>query len=127
MAVPAHDQRDYEFACKFNLPIKCVVAPKDGSEAESGKAYGEYGVAVNSPLIDGLSSEQAKTAIIEHFETRNLGKRVVNFKLRDWGISRQRYWGADTDGSLQTLRRSTRKTRKFARSPTAGRGNYRRG
>ena len=94
MAVPAHDQRDYEFASKFNLPIKCVVAPKDGGEAESGKAYGEYGIAINSPLIDGLSSEQAKTAIIEHFETRNLGKRVVNFKLRDWGISRQRYWGA---------------------------------
>ncbi len=94
MAVPAHDQRDYEFASKFNLPIKCVVAPKDGGEVESGKAYGEYGIAINSPLIDGLSSEQAKTAIIEHFETRNLGKRVVNFKLRDWGISRQRYWGA---------------------------------
>ena len=94
MAVPAHDQRDYEFASKFNLPIKCVVAPKDGGETESGKAYGEYGIAINSPLIDGLSSEQAKTAVIEHFETRSLGKRVVNFKLRDWGISRQRYWGA---------------------------------
>ena len=66
MAVPAHDQRDFEFASKFNLPIKPVVKPLEG-ESEGSKAYSEYGVAINSELINGLSSEDAKSFIIEKF------------------------------------------------------------
>lgn len=93
MAVPAHDERDYEFASKFDLPIKWVVKPAQG-EFEGGKALTEYGISINSPLINGLSSEEAKLKIIEKFEADKIGKRVVNFKIRDWGISRQRYWGA---------------------------------
>lgn len=93
MAVPAHDERDYEFASEFNLPIKQVVKPNEG-EFKGDKALTEYGISVNSPLIDGLKSGDAKIKIIEYFESKNLGKRVVNFKIRDWGISRQRYWGA---------------------------------
>jgi len=93
MAVPAHDERDYEFASEFNLPIKQVVKPNEG-ELKGDKALTEYGISVNSPLIDGLKSGDAKIKIIEYFESKNLGKRVVNFKIRDWGISRQRYWGA---------------------------------
>lgn len=93
MAVPAHDERDYEFASEFNLPIKQVVKPNEG-EFKGDKALTEYGISINSPLIDGLKSGDAKIKIIEYFESKNLGKRVVNFKIRDWGISRQRYWGA---------------------------------
>jgi leucine--tRNA ligase len=93
MAVPAHDERDFEFASKFNLPIKQVVKAKDG-EFDLNKANIEYGISINSPLINGLCSNEAKMKIIEHFEAKNIGKRVVNFKIRDWGISRQRYWGA---------------------------------
>ena len=93
MAVPAHDQRDFEFASKFNLPIKPVVKPLEG-ESDGSKAYSEYGVSINSELINGLSSEDAKSFIIEKFEKDGLGKRITNYKLRDWGISRQRYWGA---------------------------------
>lgn len=91
MAVPAHDERDFEFASKFNLPIKKVV--KTADEKQDG-ADDSYGVAINSPLIDGLKTEDAKEKIISKFESENLGKRVTNFKIRDWGISRQRYWGA---------------------------------
>ncbi|MDL0087952.1 leucine--tRNA ligase [Campylobacter gastrosuis] len=91
MAVPGHDQRDFEFASKFNLPILKVVKTSDESE---DRANPEYGVAINSPLINGLKTEEAKEKIIAKFESENLGKRVVNFKIRDWGISRQRYWGA---------------------------------
>ena len=93
MAVPAHDERDYEFASKFDLPIKWVVKPAQ-SEFEDAKAFTEYGISINSPLINGLGSEEAKLKIIEKFEADKIGKRVVNFKIRDWGISRQRYWGA---------------------------------
>ncbi|MDO5045079.1 leucine--tRNA ligase [Campylobacter sp.] len=93
MAVPAHDERDFEFASKFNLPIKQVIKPFSG-EADNSKAFTESGICINSPLIDGLNNEDAKLKIIEEFESENIGKRVVNFKIRDWGISRQRYWGA---------------------------------
>ncbi|MBR8463755.1 leucine--tRNA ligase [Campylobacter sp. faydin G-24] len=93
MAVPNGDQRDFDFATKFNLPIIQILKPKDG-EADMSKAMSEYGIAINSPLIEGLESEVAKIKMIEYFEERNLGKRITNFKLRDWGISRQRYWGA---------------------------------
>ncbi|BCX79388.1 leucine--tRNA ligase [Campylobacter sp. 19-13652] len=91
MAVPAHDERDYEFAKAFGLEIKPVVAPEVG---EASEFYGEYGVAINSPLINGLKTEAAKEKIISEFERLKIGKRVTNYKLRDWGISRQRYWGA---------------------------------
>lgn len=92
MAVPAHDERDFEFASEFGLEIRPVIANENG-EIKDG-FYGEYGIAVNSPLINGLKSEEAKAKIIAEFERLGIGKKVTNYKLRDWGISRQRYWGA---------------------------------
>ena len=93
MAVPAHDERDFEFAKKFNLPIIQSIAPKSG-DYDASKAYVESGVLVNSEEFSGMDSEKAKSAVISKFEELGLGRRVVNFKLRDWGVSRQRYWGA---------------------------------
>ena len=93
MAVPAHDERDFEFASEFGLPIKQVIKPTQG-EYDDEKGFFEDGICVNSPLIDGLSTKDAKIKIIEKFEADKIGKRVVNFKIRDWGVSRQRYWGA---------------------------------
>lgn len=93
MAVPAHDERDFEFAKKFNLPIIQSIASKSG-DYDASKAYVESGVLVNSQEFSGMDSEKAKSAVISKFEELGLGRRVVNFKLRDWGVSRQRYWGA---------------------------------
>ena len=93
MAVPAHDERDFEFAKKFNLPIIQSIAPKSGDYGAS-KAYVEPGILINSAEFSGMDSERAKSAVISKFEELGLGRRVVNFKLRDWGVSRQRYWGA---------------------------------
>ena len=93
MAVPAHDERDFEFAKKFNLPIIQSIAPKSG-DYDASKAYVESGVLINSQEFSGMDSEKAKSAVISKFEELKLGHRVVNFKLRDWGVSRQRYWGA---------------------------------
>lgn len=93
MAVPAHDERDFEFAKKFNLPIIQSIAPKSG-DCDASKAYVESGVLVNSEEFSGMDSERAKSTVISKFEELGLGRRVVNFKLRDWGVSRQRYWGA---------------------------------
>ncbi|HDZ84419.1 MAG TPA: leucine--tRNA ligase, partial [Nitrospirae bacterium] len=96
MAVPAHDQRDFEFAKKYDIPIRVVVLPKDVKivKAEDMEcANEEYGILVNSGEYSGLSSNDAKEKIADYIENKNLGKRVVNYKLRDWGISRQRYWG----------------------------------
>ncbi len=94
MAVPAHDQRDFEFAQKYGLPIKQVIYPADGSEASvSDAAYTEKGMLKNSAEFDGLDFQGAFDAIAKKVESAGKGQRQVNFRLRDWGVSRQRYWG----------------------------------
>jgi leucyl-tRNA synthetase len=92
MAVPAHDERDWDFAKKYNLPIIQVVS-KDGTCYPMDHAETENGIAVNSGEFDGLPTEEFKKRIIQWLEERRLGKRAVNYKLRDWVFSRQRYWG----------------------------------
>jgi len=100
MAVPAHDQRDFEFAKRYGLPIEVVIDNPDPSSRGAGggeaisKAYEEDGVMVNSPGFDGMGNREAMEAIADHMEKKGIGKRTVHFKLRDWLISRQRYWGA---------------------------------
>ena len=93
MAVPAHDQRDYEFATKFGLPIKQVVRPVDGSTPEAGKAFCIDGINVNSGMLDGLGTAEAVKKICAYLEAKNLGRATVSYRLRDWVFSRQRYWG----------------------------------
>lgn len=90
MAVPGQDERDWEFAEKFNLPIIRTVQPTEGFE---GKAFLEDGPAINSEFLDGLYVENAKKKIIEWLEEKGIGKHTINYRLRDWLISRQRYWG----------------------------------
>jgi leucyl-tRNA synthetase len=92
MAVPAHDERDFEFARAFDLPIIQVVSP-DGGLQEMTAATVEEGIAVNSGEFDGLPTRTFKRVIVEWLEARELGEKAVNFKLRDWVFSRQRYWG----------------------------------
>lgn len=99
MCVPAHDQRDFEFAKEYRLPIKAVIQ-SEGAIHESPLqlenmegAYEEPGIMVNSGAFSGLPSEIGKEKIIEYVESRGIGKRRINYRLRDWGISRQRYWG----------------------------------
>jgi leucyl-tRNA synthetase len=96
MAVPAHDQRDLEFARAKGLAVRVVIQPLDSElDAETmTEAYVEPGVQVNSGPFDGLPSEEAKVKIAEDMEARGIGQRRVNYRLRDWLISRQRYWGA---------------------------------
>ena len=95
MAVPAHDQRDWEFAHAYGLPIRDVVHPADGSELDLGEgAFSDYGVLVGSGPFTGMPSERAFTAIAERLEAEGRGQRRTQYRLRDWGISRQRYWGA---------------------------------
>ncbi len=91
MAVPCHDERDYEFAKKYDLPFKEVISGKNSNILKS--AFTDEGTLINSDIFDGLKNTKAKKEIIEHFEKNSLGKKVINYRLRDWGISRQRYWG----------------------------------
>ncbi|MGZ4990222.1 MAG: leucine--tRNA ligase [Methylobacter sp.] len=95
MSVPAHDQRDFEFAQKYGIAIKQVIVAKNGENDDcSEQAYTVKGVLKNSGAFDGLTSEQAFAAISEALEKDQKGQRKTNFRLRDWGVSRQRYWGA---------------------------------
>lgn len=95
MAVPAHDQRDFEFAQKYSLPIKQVIAPIADEEIDlTRQAFVEHGKLVNSAEFDGKDFDGAFNGIADKLEKLGVGKRQVNYRLRDWGVSRQRYWGA---------------------------------
>ncbi|MDP3297118.1 MAG: leucine--tRNA ligase [Thermodesulfovibrionia bacterium] len=109
MAVPAHDQRDFDFAKKYNLLVKVVVVPNNSAEVQKcgsaeeknnfltsklpNCAFEDEGILINSGQFSGLPSEQARLRIADFIEANSLGKKTINYKLRDWGISRQRYWG----------------------------------
>ena len=95
MAVPAHDERDYEFAQRFGLPVRTVVGPRDGEAPEEGafSAHTENEVLINSGRFSGMPSPEAKRAIVEWLEEQGRARPAVNYRLRDWGFSRQRYWG----------------------------------
>ena len=96
MAVPAHDQRDYEFAKEYGLPVIVTITPKDKmlDPASMDCAYVDDGVLVNSDRFNGMNNREAIGAIIDYLEEKGLGTKTVNYRLKDWGISRQRYWGA---------------------------------
>ena len=94
MAVPAHDSRDFYFAKRFGLPIRVVIAPPGWSGAELEEAYVDQGTMVNSAQFDGMTSEEGWQAIADFIESQGYGRRMVTYRLRDWLISRQRYWGA---------------------------------
>jgi leucyl-tRNA synthetase len=93
MGVPAHDVRDFKFAKEQNLPIKVVIIPENG-EQETSQAYTEPGIMINSGDFDGMASGEGKNAIVKYSEKQGFGKARVQYRLRDWLISRQRYWGA---------------------------------
>ncbi len=94
MAVPGHDERDHEFAKKYDLPIKQVIRPLDGGDIDvQAAAYTEHGLLLNSGAYDGMTFEQSFKAIAERLEKCKAGARKVNYRLRNWGVSRQRYWG----------------------------------
>jgi len=94
MAVPAHDERDFEFATKYGLPVKAVIQPPDAALPQQlQSAYTEYGMLFNSGEFDGLDFEQAFDKMAVVLQTKKLGGPKIQFRLRDWGISRQRYWG----------------------------------
>jgi leucyl-tRNA synthetase len=96
MAVPTHDQRDFEFAKKYNLRLRVVIKPFDRelSEETMTEAYVDEGVLVNSGPFNGQRNLEALDRIAEYLESEGMGHKTVNFRLRDWNISRQRYWGA---------------------------------
>ena len=112
MAVPAHDTRDFEFATQFEVPIIEVVKTPSGAEIAEGEAFTGHGTAVNSGIIDGLETPAAKNKITGWLEENGLGSGTINYKLRDWLFSRQRYWGEpfpiiyDSDGAPIGLRDS---------------------
>jgi len=95
MSVPAHDQRDLDFARKYDLPVRMVIQPVEGplDELNMTEAFSANGAMVNSGSFNGLFSDEAKSKVCEYLEDTNIGKASVNFRLRDWGVSRQRYWG----------------------------------
>ncbi|NPA39084.1 MAG: leucine--tRNA ligase [Thermodesulfobacteria bacterium] len=95
MCVPAHDQRDFEFAKKYGLPIRVVITPKDKElkPEEMESAYEGPGVMINSGEFTGLPNEEGKKKVVEFLESKGLGKKRITYRLRDWGVSRQRYWG----------------------------------
>jgi leucyl-tRNA synthetase len=95
MAVPTHDQRDFEFARKYALPMQVVISPEGASldPQTMTAAFIEDGIMVNSARFDGMKSGEAKERIADYLEQQGFGKKTVNYRLRDWGISRQRYWG----------------------------------
>ncbi|MGO1367997.1 leucine--tRNA ligase [Senegalia sp. (in: firmicutes)] len=93
MAVPAHDARDFEFAKKYDLDIRRVIVKAGEEDAKLNEAYVEDGIIVNSDKFDGLTTKKASKEITKYIESENLGKKTVNYRLRDWLISRQRYWG----------------------------------
>jgi leucyl-tRNA synthetase len=101
MAVPAHDQRDFEFAAKYGLPVQAVINPPELHEkgeqldaADLTEAYTAPGFLIHSGEFDGMPNEDAKKAVVEHLDTSGKGKMAVNYRLRDWNVSRQRFWGA---------------------------------
>ena len=104
---PAHDERDYEFAVKYSLPILKVIKCEDNE-----LPFTQDGEVINSPLLNGLKKTEAIKKIIEYFEDKNIGKESINYKLRDWGVSRQRYWGCPIpviyyeDGNYRVLDKS---------------------
>jgi len=93
MSVPSHDQRDYEFAKKYNIPMREVISPIDGLPDTSKEAFVEKGTLINSGDFDGMDFNQAFKAISKTLSKLGLGKQKINYRLRDWGVSRQRYWG----------------------------------
>ena len=95
MSVPAHDQRDLDFARKYNLPVRVVIEPEKGvlDESNMTEAFSSNGNMIKSGLFDGLSGAEARQKVCEYLEEKKIGKTAVNFRLRDWGVSRQRYWG----------------------------------
>jgi leucyl-tRNA synthetase len=93
MAAPGEDQRDFEFARKYGLEIPVVTAPADGTAGPSDRAFTEYGVAVNSGFLDGMKTEDAIRAVCKYAEEHEIGHPTVSYRMRDWLISRQRYWG----------------------------------
>ena len=92
MAVPAHDERDYDFATKYNLPITRVIVDKDGNEKDL--PFCDHGKLVNSQEFSGMTTEEAIPAIVDKLAKTGYGELTTMFRLRDWLISRQRYWGA---------------------------------